>query len=167
MNKIKFRSAQAKDIDNVFVVFADAIKQMESVGIFQWDEVYPDRGILINDILQNQMYIGVVDNRVACVYVINRDCDSEYLSGKWKFNDGNHCVVHRLCVHPSFQNCGVGTTTMKHIELQANKMGFNSIRLDSFTKNPYACKMYENLGYSIAGVADWRKGRFYLMEKKI
>lgn len=38
-------------------------------------------------------------------------------------------------------------------------------RLDAFTENPFALKLYDNLGYSRVGYADWRKGRFYLMEK--
>ncbi len=28
-----------------------------------------------------------------------------------------------------------------------------------------ALKLYKNLGYKIVGYADWRMGRFYLMEK--
>lgn len=42
-----------------------------------------------------------------------------------------------------------------------------SIRLDVFTKNPYAQKLYRKNGYQVRGFADWRKGRFDLMEKKL
>ena len=46
-------------------------------------------------------------------------------------------------------------------------MSFSSIRLDVFTKNPRAVKLYENAGYSYAGDAYFRKGKFLLMEKLI
>jgi ribosomal protein S18 acetylase RimI-like enzyme len=46
-------------------------------------------------------------------------------------------------------------------------MGIDTIRLDVFTLNPYALKMYEKSGYIKVGFAHWRKGEFYLMEKKV
>lgn len=54
---------------------------------------------------------------------------------------------------------------MKYIESKLRNEGIKSIRLDAFTKNPYAIKLYKNLGYNIAGIAEWRMGKFYLMEK--
>ena len=45
--------------------------------------------------------------------------------------------------------------------------GYDSIRLDCFTENPYSRKLYEKAGYSVVGYADWRKGRFELREKKL
>ena len=38
---------------------------------------------------------------------------------------------------------------------------------DVFTENPYAQKLYRKSGYQVRGYADWRKGRFDLMEKKL
>ena len=46
-------------------------------------------------------------------------------------------------------------------------MGYESVRLDVFTKNPFAQKLYRNNGYKVRGYADWRKGRFDLMEKEL
>lgn len=66
-----------------------------------------------------------------------------------------------------FQNKGIAKTTMQHIETELRQLGVDAIRLDAFTENPYALSLYENLGYKIVGYADWRKGRFYLMEKCI
>ena len=46
-----------------------------------------------------------------------------------------------------------------------NEGGKRAIRLDAFSKNPFALKMYIALGYTVVGEARWRKGLFYLMEK--
>lgn len=54
---------------------------------------------------------------------------------------------------------------MLHAEEDALSMGFQAIRLDAFSENPFALKLYGNRGYSRAGYADRRKGRFYLMQK--
>ena len=39
--------------------------------------------------------------------------------------------------------------------------------IDSYSKNPYAVKLYDTLGYAVVGHADWRKGRFDLRKKKL
>lgn len=56
---------------------------------------------------------------------------------------------------------------LAHIETQVHEMGYESMRLDVFTENPYAQKLYRKSGYQVRGYADWRKGRFDLMEKKL
>jgi predicted GNAT family acetyltransferase len=39
--------------------------------------------------------------------------------------------------------------------------------LDAFSLNPFALRLYEKIGYVRVGEANWRKGLFYLYEKKI
>lgn len=56
---------------------------------------------------------------------------------------------------------------MKHIEAELRQCNIEAIRLDVFSENPYALKLYQNMGFIKTGHADWRKGRFYLMEKYI
>ena len=81
--------------------------------------------------------------------------------------DANYYVIHRLCVSSHFQKQGIGTRTVQHIEEQAKNIGAETIRLDAFTLNPHALKLYEKLGYREVGIANFRKGKFYLMEKKL
>ena len=76
-------------------------------------------------------------------------------------------MLHRLCVNPKFQNQGVAKKTLIYIEEQLRNAGTKAIRLDVFTQNPYALKLYEKAGYHKTGTADWRKGRFLLMEKNL
>lgn len=68
-------------------------------------------------------------------------------------------------MRPAYQNKGVGTQTMCHIEKMLNSKGIGAIRLDAFLQNPYSLRMYEKLGFQTVGYADWRKGRFALREK--
>ena len=68
-------------------------------------------------------------------------------------------------ITPSFQNCGVAKRVMAYVEKQVLLWGGQSIRLDVFSENPYALKLYEACGYNPVGEANWRKGKFYLMEK--
>lgn len=165
--ELKFKMAEKSDIEDVFNIFKAVIDKMIENKIFQWDEIYPDKNILADDISKKQLYIGYIDDEIVSVYVINDECDEQYRNGDWQYRNASYNVIHRLCVNPAFQNRGIGRQTMNHIEKKVKQKGIECIRLDAFTLNPAAVKLYENLGYVKTGFADWRKGKFYLMEKKI
>lgn len=162
---ICFVQAKESDLNTIFEMFQSAIMDMEEKGIFQWDELYPDRDILKEDIQKGQLYVGFMENEPVAAYVLNRECDGEYANGRWNYEGDSYIAIHRLCVNPKYQNHGIGTCTMKYIEECARKKGKESVRLDAFTENPIAKKLYEGLGYQIVGFANFRKGRFFLMEK--
>ena len=166
-HELRFVPALIENLEDIFTIFRAAVEKMEHDGIHQWDEIYPDRQTLQNDILKNQMFISKLDGETVCAYVINRECDGEYSSGNWNYPDETALIVHRLCVNPKYQHKGIAHQAMLYIEAQAGKMGARSIRLDCFTLNPFALRLYSNLGYHKTGVVTWRKGDFYLMEKSI
>ena len=162
-----YSKANTNQINEVFSVFSAAIINMEKQEIHQWDEIYPDKEIIAEDIARNQMYIGKIDNKIAVCFVLSEEFDEEYKNGKWQWPDARFCVIHRLCVSPDFQNRGIAAETLKYIENLCKSQGYDSIRLDCFTENPYSRKLYEKAGYSVVGYADWRKGRFELREKRL
>lgn len=164
---ITYKKACLDNVPEIINLIRSAVRSMEKTGIHQWDELYPTKKDIINDINNSEMFVGKVDDKVAAIYVINVSCDLEYNKGDWRYPNCEYRIIHRLCVHPDFQNKGIAKTTMKHIESELRKSGIKAIRLDAFSENPFALKLYQNLGYSIVGHADWRKGRFYLMEKYI
>ena len=164
---MNYCKADIKQTEEVFSVFSAAIINMEKQEIHQWDEVYPDKATIAEDIARNQMYIGKIDNNIAVCFVLSEEYDEEYKNGQWKWPEARFCVIHRLCVSPDFQNQGIAAKTLNYIENLCKSQGYDSIRLDCFTENPFSRKLYDKAGYSVVGYADWRKGRFELREKLI
>lgn len=167
MEKLEFYLADETQTDQIYNMFLAAVSEMDKNGINQWDNVYPDKDIIVKDILSRQMYVCTLNKIIVSAFVINTECDVEYNNGNWCFPNASYKVVHRLCVNPLYQNKGIGRQTMLYIEHFLKVQGIEAIRLDVFTQNPYALKLYEKLGYKKVGFANWRKGKFYLMEKKI
>jgi ribosomal protein S18 acetylase RimI-like enzyme len=159
---IIFRRATLADLDRIFQVFTDAIREMDRCHIPQWDELYPDKEILKEDIMTKELYLGLLNQEIASAFVINEEYDEQYDHGEWKHPNAVFRVIHRLCVNPTYQNQGIGTKTMRHIESVQINSGIETIRLDAFTLNPFALKLYEKLGYQKVGYATWRTGKFYL-----
>lgn len=172
-----------EDLDGICALAADAIAYMEGQGILQWDELYPSREVFQKDIEADNLFIGydkcesdslhdkdcyaVSAAEPAVIYVLNQEFDEEYKNGKWADGTKSFYVIHRLCVNPKYQNRGIAQMTMAHIEKTLQAKGIESVRLDVFTKNPFALKLYDRCGYHNVGKVHWRKGDFYLMEKDI
>ena len=163
--QIEYRIAGMEDLEEIFTLVTGAIHTMNEQGIFQWDELYPDKTILREDIAKEQLRVGAVEGQIAVIYVLNQECDEAYQTGRWMHEKEPFYVIHRLCVNPAFQNRGVAGSTMLHVEQELLAMGITAIRLDVFSRNPYALKLYDSLGYTKVGEAHWRMGEFYLMEK--
>ena len=164
---IEYRLGTKQDLDAICSLIQQSIDEMERHGIYQWDDIYPARKDFEEDIEKKTLYLAYVEENFAALYVISGECDEQYRNGQWKYDERSAFVLHRLCVSPLFQNQGIGKTVLQHIEEQVKDMGYNSIRLDTFTENPFAQKLYLHSGYESRGYADWRKGRFDLMEKKL
>lgn len=164
---MEYRLGKLSDLDNICALTQDAVAEMEKHGIFQWDEVYPAREVFEEDISKNQLYVVIDNDELIAYYVISGEYDEQYGNGRWECDRDTSYILHRFCVVPKFQNRGFGKKILLHIEKQILDMGYRSVRLDVFTKNPFAQNLYRHAGYEHRGYADWRKGRFDLMEKSL
>ena len=162
-----FQKATESDIEEICSLVKNAIAVMDQNGIPQWDEIYPTKEDFLNDIRAQNLYKGIIDGQIAVVYALNKCQDEAYFSAGWAYRGEDFCVIHRLCVNPEFQNRGVAKNTLAHIEQQLREAGIKAIRLDVFTLNPYALRLYEKACYHQTGTAEWRKGKFLLMEKEL
>lgn len=162
---LQYRKATLDDLEEIYALVSYAVDDLIRKEILQWDEIYPTKEDFRDDINKNQLYVGLTDNQIAVVYALNQECDKEYENGCWKYPDRPYYVVHRLCVHPNFQHKGIAKHTLLYIEAELLQNDIHAIRLDAFFNNPFSLKLYDSLQYSRVGYADWRKGRFYLLEK--
>ena len=90
-----YSKANTNQINEVFSVFSAAIINMEKQKIHQWDEIYPDKEIIAEDIARNQMYIGKIDNKITVCFVLSEEYDEEYKNGNWQWPDARFCISPR------------------------------------------------------------------------
>ena len=75
---IQYRKAISENFDKIMELIKSAIINMNEAEIYQWDAIYPDEATIKQDIDNNDLYIGIVDEKIAVIYVINNSCDEEY-----------------------------------------------------------------------------------------
>ncbi|MES2205585.1 MAG: GNAT family N-acetyltransferase [Pseudomonadota bacterium] len=164
---INIRSAISDENSSVFSLIQACIRHMQSQGIDQWDELYPDLKTVENDIQQATSYVALYDQKIIGTFILNDIQEPEYAEVSWQFTQGPTAVIHRLMTHPLLEGQGLARLLMEFAEQEAMNKGYQTIRLDAFTQNPRAVRFYERLGYSCAGNVQFRKGSFFCFEKEL
>ncbi len=124
---------------------------MREAGSDQWDEIYPTAANAQADINASSVYVAVTDGILAGTVCLNEEQAPEYAGLAWQDTEGQVLVVHRLCVDPALQNCGVAARLMDFAEDYARNNHYTSVRLDTYLGNPKAISLYERRGYQRTG----------------
>ncbi len=120
---------------------------MISKGIFQWNEQYPPKDKLSDDISRGELFCITDSKKVIGIIVITEIEDTEYKNVKWLTPQGKSIYIHRLAVHPDHQGKGYAKELMDFAESFAQSMEYKSVRLDTFSQNPRNNIFYKNRGY--------------------
>ncbi len=166
---MKIVRAEITDIDYIMEIIIACVKDMESKGIFQWNEHYPDSSVIIEDIGSQSAYLLVEEDACFAYVSINEVQPEEYKTIKWNENTGKILVVHRLSVHPDRQGRGAARGLMEFIQKYAVENDYSFIRLDAYSKNPAALNLYEKSGFRKMGEGyfPFREHPFYFFEKSL
>jgi len=160
------RNLRPENTEDAYLIIKDVISSMRKQGIDQWDELYPDKPVIMKDIYLNQA-VGYFDgDNVVGYMALNDEYAPEYNSVKWNTNVPA-LIVHRLSVISAKQGNGIAGNMMLYAEQYAKEYIYCSVRLDAFVKNPFANRLYMKLGYDKPGIIKLRKGLFNCYEKRI
>lgn len=157
-----------QDLDQAMNLVQSCVSHMLAQGIEQWDEVYPDRETLRKDIARGNLFLArdQTSQDLAGIVVLDQEQALEYKELCWQY-PGPSLVVHRLSVAPGHQGKGLASAMMDFVEAWGREQGFASIRLDAYSLNPAALRLYEKRRYLKAGSVTFRKGVFHCYEKRL
>lgn len=167
MNQLTIRPAVVADRDALLALVTACIDGMRAQQIDQWDEQYPNAVAIDRDLQQGTAYVGLRGDTLVAMIVVNDYQDPEYADVAWQYTEGRVAVVHRLMVHPDAEGHGLARVMMAFAEARAADLGHTLIRLDAFSLNPRALRLYHALGYRDAGTIRLRKGIFHCFEKRL
>ncbi len=141
---------QLEDLQKIMYLF-DAVKvDLHNKGINQWPYHYPS-SIWFEMAIQNQeVFLTKEGDRISGVFALNLDQDEDYEAIKWQFDGERIFVLHRLAVHPDFQEKGIGKKLVEASIDLAKLNGGSSMRLDVFSANPIAVNLYRKVGFQQA-----------------
>ena len=145
---MRIRQAKISDIDNIMRMYKSCVNGMIEENIDQWDDTYPNKDIIIKDIVNKTYYIYILNNTIVGGINIDSIQDKTYLDIKWDDTEDKYLVVHRLGIRKEYWNKGIGRKLMLFTESLVLEKKLNSIRLDTYSNNPIAINFYLKLGFS-------------------
>lgn len=155
---MNLRKAATSDIESICRIISEAQAQMARLGIDQWQNGYPDRSTIEEDIRRG---VGLVlcteeeDGEPMAYCAAIYDGEQTYAriyDGKWLTDsDSQYVVVHRLAVADRFKHQGIATQFMRLVEYTAVKQNCRSFRIDTHIDNHYMHALCSRLGFARCG----------------
>lgn len=163
------QKAKISEIGDIMLMYKSCVEGMLANNIDQWDESYPNKDIIMQDLIAQTYFIVIEHNIIIAGINIDQNQDKTYLPLKWKDKKNQFLVVHRLAVKEVFWGKGIGKSLMIFTEKLAIKKGLNSIRLDTYSGNPKAMDFYKRIGYHEVGTINLKpnKNKYHCFEKII
>ena len=141
------KKASEPDLSQLLSIVKSCGQNLIEQGIFQWNEQYPKREDLLEDIELQELWKLEDKNGIIGLIVLTENEDAEYQKVKWLTKNHRNLYIHRLAVDPKFQGKGYAQKLMDFAEKYAKENGYNSIRLDTFSQNKRNQKFYEQRNY--------------------
>jgi ribosomal protein S18 acetylase RimI-like enzyme len=145
------RKANSSDLNKLLEITRSCAKLMESKDIFQWSDSYPSLSAFENDFTNNWLYVNIKEEEIIGCICISNFMDKEYQPVKWLTDNNKNIYIHRLAVCPTHQKMGYAQEMMSFAEDYARKNNYNSIRLDTFSKNVRNQHFYQQRDYKKLG----------------
>ena len=163
------RKANKTDLDNIMLMYKSCVKGMIANDIDQWDETYPNAGVIMEDLIAQTYFVAIENNVIIGGINIDLDQDKTYLDINWEDTSNSFLVVHRLAVKEEFWKKKIGKKLMIFAENRVIEKRLKSIRLDTYSGNPKAMEFYRRLGYRELGSINLKpnKNEYYCFEKII
>lgn len=169
MHKLHIEKAHQNDLVEIRSFVEKAIQKMRDSGNYQWDERYPRIENHKADIEAGECYKAVHENGlIVGIATMNDEEAMEYQDVIWGSCE-KAFVLHRLIIHPDYQGQGVGKCLSGFFEEEALRRGYRYLRLDAYSKNSGANRLYQSMGYTIRGEVHFRgiEHPFHCMDKMI
>lgn len=166
---MKIRRANIADLNNIIVMYNSCVAGMIKNGIDQWDNSYPNKEIILQDLECETYYVVEKNNNIIGGFNIDQNQDPTYLAMNWKDNTNSFLVVHRLGIKQEYWGNGIGKKLMLFAEKVVKTRNLSSIRLDTYSGNQKAMVFYKKLGYTELGTIHLKpnKNKYHCFEKVI
>lgn len=161
-----FRHASIGDLDSVMVVLDSARDSQRARGFVQWADGYPSPELIRADIESGFAFVAV-DEDVIVGYAVLFGGDAEYDRMDLWQTPLPYSVVHRLAVSSACQGHGAGHRMLAHLENEARRRGFVSMRIDTGTQNAVMHRLLQAAGYVCRGRCDFVWGERLVFEREL
>ena len=156
MNEGTIELATPKDADAIWALYRSLLCEPYST----WDEDYPSREIVDEDLLHNDVLVLRLDEGgIGAAIVVEKDGEIE-ADVPWYPDVTRWCALGRLGVARGMQGRGIARRMLTGAMAHAKAQGYEAVRFLVGAHNVPALRSYAVLGFEVCGRArmwdeDW------------
>ncbi len=158
MRDITIELGKASDLLAVSMLYDDLNDELaRGINYPGWlKNIYPTKETALEGIEEGTLYIAKLDEEIAGTIILNSKQPGGYETLEWSVDEQGEevMVIHTLAVHPKFLRYGIARRLLEFADQLARTKAARTIRLDVYTNNLPAIKLYESCGYAFVGEVD-------------
>ena len=161
---MEIRKATSLDVDTMMEIFDEARSTIALLGIDQWQNGYPSRDVISEDISIYRSYVVCEEGGNVCgTFVLVEDGEPTYdkiYGGHWLTGDNSksYLAIHRVAIAVRMRGKGVSTAIIDHAYGVARSLSMRSLRIDTHEGNVVMRRMLEKHGFELCGVIHLSNG---------
>jgi ribosomal protein S18 acetylase RimI-like enzyme len=147
------RLATLEDLDDIWQLRLETTKLLKERHIDQWQYEDPSIDTFKKDILNEEFYVLVDDNKIKGMMAVTSGVEDTYLRiyvGSWRL-EKPYLTIHRLAVKKNLLGSQAAKQLMLFSDQVAKEKKINYMRIDTHEKNRYAIRLFESFGYHLCG----------------
>lgn len=146
------RLATFNEVDTIWEILQDAIVQRKNDGSSQWQNGYPNKQTVLDDIKNGFGYVFTDSDKIIAYAAIIFGTEPTYkeIKGKW-LSDDPYVVVHRVATAQAYKGKGIATQLFLQIETLSLKNKVYSIKVDTNFDNQQMLHILKKLNYTYCG----------------
>ena len=167
MNKsIILRKAVANEAPIIWEILAAAIERRKADGSDQWQDGYPNKAVVADDLSKQYGYVLVEGKTIIgyCALILNDEPAYKTIEGQW-FSNEDFIVIHRIAIAPEYLGKGLVQTMLTYIEELAKEQDIHSLRADTNFDNAAMLHLLQKMGDHYCGEVMMRGGKRKAFEK--
>ena len=174
------RKATESDIDAVMEILAEARGTMAKLGIDQWQDGYPQREIIENDVREGFSYCieNTRNGEILAtfgVFTAGDLCYDKIFCGEWTTGESlsslgesvSYTAIHRVAISVKSRGQGLSTAIIDFAADKARNKGKKSLRIDTHEGNVVMRRMLEKHGFIHCGTIYLESGDARVAYEKV
>lgn len=153
---MELRKIEIVDLEKANQIIIDAIERLKENKIDQWQNGYPNKTVIINDIKNNQAY-GMYDGFELVAYAaVVKGVEPYYTQikeGAWHTSE-DYLTIHRMALSSTKVKQGMGFVFLDLIEKEFNK----NLRIDTGFDNVAMQKLLKKAEFVYCGIVEVEDG---------
>ena len=141
-----------EDVPAIMTLVEAAVRRLAAMGVDQWQDGYPNRGRIEQDVAEGIGYVIEENDRVVAYGAVIFTGEDAYraIEGQWLTEEENYVVVHRMCVAEEVVGQGYGRRVMEAAALFSRDR-VRSFRVDTHADNRVMQSLLPRLGFTRCG----------------